>query len=130
MTHDNHKKSNRSQSSITTNHEDSIINLPDLSAFQEAEKRHIINVLIRDEDLRNKHLSRFMYVDKIFLFKKTKSNSNHFSGIYEKKLQILNNNQQQHHHQYVLDVTHHSVLYLIQVMRVQNVVQKFVNNVD
>jgi len=66
MTRDNHKKSNRSESSMTTSHEDSIINLPDLSTFQEAEKRHIINVLIRDEDLRNKHLSRFMYVNKIF----------------------------------------------------------------
>jgi len=66
MTRDNHKKSNQSESSMATSHEDSIINLPDLSTFQEAEKRHIINVLIRDEDLRNKHLSRFMYVNKIF----------------------------------------------------------------
>ncbi len=54
------------------------------------------------------------------------------SVIYEKKLLILNNNlkRQHHHHQYVHDVKHHSVTYLIPVMRVQSVQQKFVNNVD
>ena len=42
----------------------------------------------------------------------------------------LNNNLNQHHHLYVLDVKQHSVIYLIQVLCAQNVVQKFVNNVD
>jgi hypothetical protein len=39
---------------------DSILNLPDLSTFHDEEKQHILNVLIRDENLRRQHLSRFM----------------------------------------------------------------------
>src|SRR4051812_24818649 len=67
--------------------------------------------------------------NKIFFFS-FKFDFNHFSEIYEKKLQNLNNNHNQHQHQYVLDVKDHLVIYLIQVMCVQNVQQKFVNNVD
>lgn len=47
----------RSISSIDEN-----FNLPDLSGLREDEKQHILSVLLRDENLRNKHLSRFMYV--------------------------------------------------------------------
>ena len=43
--------------------EDNALNLPDLSAFQDTEKQHILSVLIRDENLRQKHLVRFLYVD-------------------------------------------------------------------
>jgi ethanolamine utilization protein EutA (predicted chaperonin) len=67
---------------------------------------------------------------KSSFFLKKKSNYDNLIGLYEKKLQILKNNHNQHHHHYVLDVEHHLVLYLIQVMHVQNVLQKFVNNVD
>jgi hypothetical protein len=42
----------------------------------------------------------------------------------------LNNDLNRHQHQNVLDVKHHSVSYLIQVINVPNVVQKFVSNVD
>jgi hypothetical protein len=72
MTRDNHKNSNQTQPPLTIPIEDSITNLPDLSTFQDEEKQHILNVLQRDEDLRNRHLSRFMYVDKIFFFFKKK----------------------------------------------------------
>ncbi|CAF4345066.1 unnamed protein product, partial [Rotaria magnacalcarata] len=37
---------------------------PDLSLFRDDEKQHILNVLLRDEDLRNKHLTRFMQLRK------------------------------------------------------------------
>ena len=69
MTRNN--KSNLSQrtyspthSTITTtsSNDDAFINLPDLSGLREDEKQHILNVLLRDENLRSKHLSRFMYV--------------------------------------------------------------------
>jgi len=73
MTRDNHKNSNQTQPSLTIPTEDSIVNLPDLSTFQDEEKQHILDVLRRDEDLRNRHLSRFMYVDKIFFFFKKKN---------------------------------------------------------
>ena len=46
----------------TTYNDDQFINLPDLSGLQQDEKQHILSVLLRDENLRNKHLSRFMYV--------------------------------------------------------------------
>ncbi|UJR25687.1 hypothetical protein I4U23_007038 [Adineta vaga] len=43
---------------------DNFVNLPDLSGLKEEEKRHILNVLLRDENLRNKHLARFMQLRK------------------------------------------------------------------
>ncbi len=70
MTRNNHQNSTHSQSPLPIPTEDDIVNLPDLSAFQDAEKQHILDVLSRDENLRSKHLSRFMYVEKIlFVFK-------------------------------------------------------------
>ena len=60
MTRNQSKRSQSSSSALPA--EDTIINLPDLSAFQDDEKQHILNVLVRDETLRLKHLSRFMYV--------------------------------------------------------------------
>lgn len=57
MTYDNH-----TQSSLAIPNEDSNIILPDLSDFQPAEKEHILKVLARNENLLNKHLSRFTYV--------------------------------------------------------------------
>jgi hypothetical protein len=75
MTRNNGKKSKQAQSPTAIPPEDNLVNLPDLSAYRDDEKKHILNVLIRDESLRNKHLSRFMYVDKILFFE---FNSNHF----------------------------------------------------
>jgi hypothetical protein len=46
----------------TNSNDDNFVNLPDLSGLKDDEKQHILNVLLRDENLRNKHLSRFMYV--------------------------------------------------------------------
>ena len=60
-------RNNQTDISMADLNEDSIVNLPDLSSFQDAEKRHIISVLIRDETLRSKHLERFTYVKKIFV---------------------------------------------------------------
>jgi hypothetical protein len=60
MTRNNSNRKNQSQSPLTIPTVDNIVNLPDLSAFQEAEKQHILNVLVRDEDLRQKHLARFL----------------------------------------------------------------------
>jgi hypothetical protein len=64
MTRNNNSKSAYSPSHstlINTNsHDDNFINLPDLSGLKDDEKQHILNVLLRDENLRNKHLSRFM----------------------------------------------------------------------
>ena len=48
----------------TTTTDDNLLNLPDLSAFGDEEKQHILNVLVRDETLRHKHLARFMYVQR------------------------------------------------------------------
>ena len=48
--------------SQNTTTEDALGQLPDLSGLRDDEKQHILNVLLRDEHLRNKHLSRFMYV--------------------------------------------------------------------
>ena len=42
--------------------DENTVNLPDLSAFQDTEKQHILSVLIRDENLRQKHLTRILYV--------------------------------------------------------------------
>jgi hypothetical protein len=68
MARDNYKNSDQIQSSLTNLDEDSIPNLPDLSAFKDSEKQHILSVLIRNEELRNKHLLRFMYANKLFYF--------------------------------------------------------------
>ncbi len=63
MTRNNNSKSAYSPSHSTSNsYDDNSINLPDLSGLKDDEKQHILNVLLRDENLRNKHLSRFMYV--------------------------------------------------------------------
>lgn len=65
MTRNNSERAHSSSRSITSNangYEDNFANLPDLSNLKEQEKRHILNVLGRDEMLRSKHLSRFMYV--------------------------------------------------------------------
>lgn len=40
--------------------DDPFVHLPDLTGLQHEEKQHILNVLLRDENLRNKHLSRFV----------------------------------------------------------------------
>jgi len=47
---------------MTQNHStgDNLVSLPDLSEFQDEEKQHILDVLMRDEDLRNQHLARFL----------------------------------------------------------------------
>lgn len=54
--------STSNQSSLAMSTDENIVNLPDLSAFQETEKQHILNVLIRDENLRQRHLTRVLYV--------------------------------------------------------------------
>ncbi len=60
MTRNHSNRSNNNQSPLTVPNVDNIVNLPDLSAFHENEKQHILDVLLRDEDLRHKHLSRFL----------------------------------------------------------------------
>ena len=50
--------------------------------------------------------------------------------IYEKKLPISNNNRKPRPHPHVRDVKHHLVIFSIRVIHVQNVLSKFVNNVD
>ena len=55
--------STRSAITDTRFNNDNFINLPDFSNLSEDEKQHILNVLGRDENLRNKHLSHFAYVD-------------------------------------------------------------------
>jgi hypothetical protein len=63
----NSKRTNSpSHSTITdtSSNDGNFINLPDLSGLKDDEKQHILNVLLRDEHLRNKHLTRFMYVHK------------------------------------------------------------------
>jgi hypothetical protein len=60
MTRNNSNKTDQSQSTLTIPMVDNIVNLPDLSAFQDTEKQHILDVLLRDEDLRQKHLARFL----------------------------------------------------------------------
>ncbi|CAM2706198.1 unnamed protein product [Rotaria socialis] len=59
---------NYSSSASTTTHtsfnDDTFANLPDLSKLKDSEKQHILNVLGRDENLRSKHLSRFMQLRK------------------------------------------------------------------
>jgi hypothetical protein len=62
MTRNNPNKSKQNLSSSPISTEDNITNLPDLSTFDDEEKQHILHVLERDENLRNKHLARFMYV--------------------------------------------------------------------
>jgi hypothetical protein len=52
----------RSTITTTSFNENDFANLPDLSGLKESEKKHIFNVLLRDENLRDKHLSRFVYV--------------------------------------------------------------------
>ncbi|CAF1304997.1 unnamed protein product [Adineta steineri] len=64
MTRHNHDNFKETPSASTTSINNTIIDLPDLSAFQPDEKKHILNVLERDENLRNKHLSRFMNLRK------------------------------------------------------------------
>ena len=54
--------STSNQSSSTMSTDENTVNLPDLSAFQDTEKQHILSVLIRDENLRQKHLTRILYV--------------------------------------------------------------------
>lgn len=67
MTRNNHQKFESSPSPSICPIEDYMVALPDLSAFGDEEKQHILDVLLRDEDLRNKHLARFMYVLYIFI---------------------------------------------------------------
>ena len=71
MTRNNYNHHHQSRRAISPSHstrtdissrDDQSINLPDLTGLQHNEKQHILNVLLRDENLRNKHLSRFMYV--------------------------------------------------------------------
>ena len=60
MTRNHSNRSNQNQSPMTVPSVDNIVNLPDLSAFHETEKQHILDVLLRDEDVRQKHLARFL----------------------------------------------------------------------
>ena len=53
----------RSTKTTKSANENDFANLPDLSGLKEHEKKHIFNVLLRDENLRDKHLSRFGYVE-------------------------------------------------------------------
>ncbi|CAF0836232.1 unnamed protein product [Adineta steineri] len=67
MTRNNTKRNYSPSRSIRTDissNDDNLINLPDLSGLNEEEKRHILNVLLRDENVRNKHLARFMQLRK------------------------------------------------------------------
>ncbi|CAF3427783.1 unnamed protein product [Rotaria sp. Silwood1] len=64
MTRNNRNNTERTPSPSTIVIEDNMMNLPDLSAFRDDEKQHILDVLLRDENLRNKHLSRFMHLRK------------------------------------------------------------------
>jgi hypothetical protein len=52
----------RSAVTDTNSNDDNFANLPDLSGLRDDEKQHILSVLLRDENLRNKHVARFMYV--------------------------------------------------------------------
>ena len=66
MTRNNNSKRTHSPAHSTRTHtssnDDHFVNLPDLSGLRDDEKKHILNVLLRDENLRDKHLTRFMYV--------------------------------------------------------------------
>ncbi len=68
MTRNNHSKATDSPShstrTNTSSNDDHFIQLADLSGLRDDEKQHILNVLVRDENLRNKHLTRFMYVQR------------------------------------------------------------------
>ena len=128
MTRNNRAKSSNTTSPSPTAMKDTFIDLPDLSKFRDEEKRHILNVLERDENLRNQHLLRFMYVQ--LNRRMTRCLSFFILGILEKKSRILNNNLTHHLHLYVRDVKHHLGLYLTPVMTVRNAVRKFVSSVD
>jgi hypothetical protein len=75
MTRNNNFKRTYSPSQSTLSdtlpNDDRFINLPDLSGLRDDEKQHILNVLLRDENLRNKHLSRYRYVYIIYINNKT-----------------------------------------------------------
>ena len=62
MTRNNRSRSKENPSPTPSSLKDTLLDLPDLSAFREEEKQHILRVLERDENLRNRHLSRFRYV--------------------------------------------------------------------
>ncbi len=79
MTRNNSDRSKELQSPTASSTDDNIMYLPDLSTFRNDEKQHILDVLQRDENLRTKHLSRFMYVNDILLT--NIKNTKHFSGI-------------------------------------------------
>ncbi|CAF1403790.1 unnamed protein product [Adineta ricciae] len=64
MTRNNRAKSSNTTSPSPTAMKNTFIDLPDLSKFQDEEKRHILDVLERDENLRNQHLLRFMNLRK------------------------------------------------------------------
>jgi synaptotagmin-like protein len=75
MTRNNNSKTRHTSSNSTradtSSNDDTFINLPDLSSLKDDEKQHILNVLLRDENLRNKHLARFMYVHMNYRNNKT-----------------------------------------------------------
>jgi len=81
MTRNNRDRSKEIQSPTASSTNDNIMDLPDLSTFRKDEKQHILDVLQRDENLRSKHLSRFMYVNDILL----KNIKNHKSIFQEFK---------------------------------------------
>ncbi|CAF4686844.1 unnamed protein product [Rotaria socialis] len=56
----NNQKSEPAPLPTAANIEDHLPGLPDLSLFRDDEKQHILNVLLRDENLRNQHLKRFV----------------------------------------------------------------------
>jgi hypothetical protein len=142
----------QSTRTLTNGNDDSLVQLPDLSGLRDDEKQHILNVLLRDENLRNKHLSRFMYVsfDTFRLSSLLCLNYCHaiatkkicqtqspmiiyfrpISGNLERTSPILNKDHHRNLHPFVHDVKQRSVSYSIQVIYVLNVMPKCVNNAD
>ena len=80
MTRNNNSKatysSSQSITTLTNSNDENSLNLPDLSGLKDDEKQHILNVLLRDENLRNQHLSRFMQLRKEVTELEQKSQSN------------------------------------------------------
>ena len=123
----NHSKGTPSSPS-TLPSEDTIINLPDLSEFGDEEKQHILNVLVRDENLRLQHLSRFMYV----ALGRVRVRTTRFCslGNWGKKSPNSNKNQPRDRTRSVLDVKHRSGTFSTPAMPVPNVRPKSVVNAD
>jgi hypothetical protein len=92
MTLNNRDSSKEIQSPTASSTDDNIMYLPDLSTFRNDEKQHILDVLQRDENLRSKHLSRFMYVNEILL-KTIKKNKTFFRNLRKEVAELEQQSQ-------------------------------------